>query len=453
MKKIELLNIPLSQMTSLNDHLKMAKPFIYSEQGQAEALSWISQQIATIRPVYQEPLKQIIKLNLPNPAVDYVEAGYDSCQSHRKLAKVVGEVFLVGGLTQEAQLLGLPFDIGQVQAMVGSTLVIPPEYNGVVCRISQELGGSQDFLFPGVTATTEKFLSPEDLAYSSLKGHPEVSVRNLTGVGGIRKDNEWNMATDLPTFVNLKVQEDKRYYPGMGIFYWLSKLPPGEIPAMDALRGKSIYTKMVALAEAAKNTPKTEVEGLTVLCSAYLPPWKEMKKWLPFSSGDGILDFSTAYHSPSYEFHFLSTLFTDLLLGKRPGAQTFSQIDNLVTKLNHLWSFNSTIHLPWTSELAGLSNDLMGKITNLKGDHCLRYGIGSKGKSLEIREYHYGQNRNFPFEYQGKTACALVYYPHSDVFGGACQWEGLSITDPMWSGLTKDGLVKTMLKIIDNYDK
>lgn len=447
-----MLNIPPKQVVTINDHLERAKGYVYADLGQKEAIEWMKSRLSTIKPEYAGTLAQIVDENLPSIEVAYVEGGYDSCQSHRKLAKIVGEIFLVGGLTYEAKLMGLNVDFDVVKSFISSNLIIAPEHEAIICKMAKELGGSQDFIFPGITKTDETTPSLEELTYLSLKGKPIISVRNLTGVGGLRNDKDWNLAADLPSFVNLKVAEDKRYYPGMGVFYWLTQIPIENIPLLTSFKEKLIYQEIVKLKESVEKTPKMQAEGLSILCSAYLPPWSEMKKWLPFTGAGIIGDLSSAFHSPSYEFYFLNHLFKELAVGKTPDDKMVNQVRNLSEKLSHMWSFNSTIHLPWTSELAGLSNNLMGQITNFKGDYCMRYGVGYQGKSIEIREYHFGQNRAFPSEYSGKTCHAIIVYPQSELFEGKSCWQGFDSTSDEWTGLNQKGLIKTMLEIIKNYD-
>ena len=254
---IETMNIPPKQMVELKEHINWAKDYICTDNGQEEALFWLHKQTETIRPEYAEAIISTVKNNLPDPEVGYLETGYDSCQSHRKLAKVVGELFLVGGLTYEAKLLGLDISFDQVLKTVKSELIISRKFALLFCQMAQELGGCQDFIFPGVTKTDSMVPDLEDFTWLTLTGKPIITVRNITGVGGLRKDRDWNWATDLPTFVDLKVKEDKRYYPGMGIFYWLTQNSLDQIPALKNLDNSVISKKVFMLKRAIDNTSKS----------------------------------------------------------------------------------------------------------------------------------------------------------------------------------------------------
>lgn len=448
-----MLNIPTDQLGLLKEHLARAESYVFTESGQTEALIWMQSQLSTINPKYGEPLWQIVNQNLPSPDVSYVETGYDSCQSHRKLSKIIGETFLIGGLIYESKLMGLNTNIDSIKNQIGSEINIPFQYQNIICQMAQELGGNQDFLFPGVTPTDNDTPSLSELTALTLSGESIVSVRNLSGVGGVRNDKEWNWSTDLPTFINLKVTEDKRYYPGMGIFYWLSQTPIEEIPVLAKIKNSPIYNEIKLLQEAILQTPKNEKQNISILCSTTLLSWHEMKQWLPFDGKSIPNDLGGAFHSPSFEFNFLSCLFKDIISGKNVDKQMVNQLHNLKEKLSHLWSFNSTIHLPWTSEIAGLSNNMIGQITNMNGDYCIKYGIGQNGKSIVINEYHFGQQRLFPAQYNGKVCYSVEIYPESELFTGNVKETGFNPDKPEWLGLKKNGLIKTMLEIINTYDK
>jgi len=453
MKQIETLPIPSEQLTIINNHLDVANKHIYIDQGQSEAITWLQKSMESINPQYIDAINTVIELNPLSSDVSYTETGYDSCQSHRKLAKVVSELFLIGGMTYESNLLGLQNSFTDVQKEIKSELKVPQQIQSTICDMAKELGGNQDFIFPGVTKTDESTESLEDMTWLTLTGKPIVSVRNITGIGGIRSDKEWNFSTDLPSYIELKIKEDKRYYPGMGIFYWLSKYSLDDILAIGNINNPNIIQKITKLQKAILQTPKVKIEGLSVLCSTYIPTWNETKKWLEYKNDDKQLELASAFHSPSYEFDFLNKLFSNQNLSENQNKTILLQFDNLISKLCNSWSFNSTIHIPWTSELDILSNNLMGKITNLNGDYCLRYGIGYQGKSLEIKEFHTGQERLYPADTSGKTCYAIIYYPYSNVFQGDNIQVGFNSKDMAWQNLKQDGLINTMLKIIKSYEK
>ncbi len=454
MKNIECLSISADQKKMVNNHLAMAQEYVVPEMGQQQALINLRNKFELFAPKYADMLIEIVEANLPDVSTVYGESGYDSSQSNRKLSKIVGEIFLIGGLTAEGKLLGLGVDCQSVMTLIKSGLSIPDEYYEAIESLSLEKGGEQDFLFPGVTATDESVDSLEEMIVNTLTGSPMISVRNIAGVGGLRDDKDWNMATDMPSFIDLKVLEDKRYYPGMGVFYWLSAMPLSDIPAIQSIKGSSMYKELEGLKASIEQTkPKTE-ENISVLCTAYLPSWNEMKQWIPYQDSEFLGDLSSAFHSPSYEFSFLKMLFDNISSGKSPNeAIVKSQIQDLKSKLNYLWSFNSPIHLPWTSELAGLSNNLMGNVTNLSGDYCLRFGLGKGNSSIELREYHYGSGRNTNPVYQGKTAYCMVYYPDSKVFEGKKHWKGIDLSDPFWKNYHSKGLLQTLIEAINYYEQ
>lgn len=449
--KLGSFGVPEGQIDQLWSHLETAEKYIYPSDGGIESgMNWLSQSMtALIDADSASLLYSIADKNKPDPDVEYIEEGYDSCQSHRKISKVVGEAILIGGLIYEASLLGIGLDLESSKKYVGSTLKIEPEEAAGLVGIAMKYGAKQDFIFPGVTPSTDKTEPLEDLAYFALKGKPKTSVRTLTGVGGLRQDKDWNYASDMITFVGLKVSEDKRYYPGIGIFYLLKSLDVSGIPVLMELKNKNskAYGDVLSFIESVKNTPMQEFSGVSVLCSAYLPSWDEMKTAQGFASAS-YLELADSFHSPSYEFSMLKSIFDQINSAKISDIDVSKQLAKLKKELSYCWTFNSTIHLPWTSELAGLSNGLIGSVTNGVGDYCIRYGVGYGGKSIEIREYNFGDIRNFPHGLSGKNSHRVLVYPSSDCFEGEYSSFMLTADNPMWSDIQEQGFLKTALQYL-----
>lgn len=446
MKEInfESLGIPADQIQKLENHLKKAENYVFPQDpGLEESLEWLKYNlVSNLDMAGSELLYQIAVKNLPDFNVEYTENGYDSCQSHRKLSKVLGEAILLGGLVYEYGLLGIDLSVMQAMQIVGSTLTLSKSQIYALPRIAQMYGSSQDFLFPGVTPSSLLTPSLSQYAYNALSGKPLTTVRSLTGVGGIRFDKDWNYAVDFSTFVNLKIEEDKRYYPGIGIYFALLNLKEGDIPALDNRAMKS-------LAQAIKSVQEKKYQGVSVLCSAYIPPWRELKEY-QHTTGNNLLEISESFHSPAYDFAGLFGVTERLKKSGSLDAGNIAQVNKLKAKLGNIWSFNSTIHLPWTSELAGISNDLMGVISNKQGDWAIRYGVGWHDTSLEIREYHFGQERKFPFDLSGKVAYGLLFYPKSGFFSGEVENIDLTSANLFWNEVNRDGFMAAALKKLEN---
>lgn len=423
------LGIPDEQIEKIKKHLKTASKHVYKDDpGQTDSFVWIKDNLSQLPSEYSEVLYGILEANKPDPAVSYIEEGYDSCQSHRKISKIIGESLLLGGLVYEFGLLGIKIDIEKAKTIIKSNLVIYDNEAKALPEIAKKYGANQDFLFPGVTPSSIETASLEEYAYLVLLGKPITSVRSLLGVGGIRFDKDWNWATDFSTFVNLKIEEDKRYYPGIGIYFALLN---------SDSNGEMVGNKAsFDLIQAVKSVQKKEYQGVSVLCSAYIPSWGEMKQY-QHNAGYDSIELAESFHSPAYDFSHLLTMYE---------KNDFSQIKKFIAKLGNIWSFNSTIHLPWTSELAGLSNDLIGSITNEVGDHAIRYGVGWSNMSLEIKEYHFGQQRKFPADVSDKVAYGLFFYPESGSFQGKVEKDSFIPGSKFWEKVKKDGFMAGALE-------
>lgn len=443
---LQSMGVSEDQIGLLASHLATAVKFVWpTDPGIPEALTWMHCSLSkNLTPTDTDLLLDIVTKNLPSSEVVYGEVGYDSCQSHRKLSKVAGEAILIGGMIYESQLLGLPINLEEAKTLVDSQLELDQDDAGGLVRIAQKHGGAQDFLFPGVTPSDTDTPSLAKFAVATLAGQPLTSVRTLTGVGGLRYDQDWNFVTDFKTFVKLKVTEDKRYYPGIGIFYLLLNNDLFMFPALDHVAPIEQFKQKLSEVE------NKQFQGVSVLCSAFLPGWPEMKKYQDFTSPKSLA-LAEAFHSPAYEFAILHETIKNITTDQID-KNLMGQLDILITKLDYLWSFNSTIHLPWTANMAGLSNDLIGKITNSVGDYGIRYGMGYAGKSLEIRELSFGNNRKFPLGLAGQTVYIVRIYKGSDCFQGNYQESPLKPGDSLWKQISKLGFMKAGLALLEKHE-
>lgn len=448
MAKTEIENlkawgVPEKQAGWLMAHLARAQGHVYVEDGgEVRAWDWLRGALTENLPTrIAGVLMRVARDNPPDALVEYKECGYDSCQSHRKLSKVVGEALLVGGVMHEAQMVGMRLDLEEAKSLVGSNLKVRDQFSRRLVEAASQFGAMQDFLFPGVTPSSKETPSLEQLAVATLSGQPKTTVRTLTGVGGLRSDRDWNYVTDFKTFVKLKVTEDKRYYPGIGLFFLLLEMAPEQVLAV---RDVGVLEEMRRGLEQVK---PASYQGVTVLCSAFVPGWEEMREMQGYV-GDKSLELADAFHSPSYEF---ATLYSAVksLEGRRQIDESWQRALRLMMhKLEWLWSFNSTIHLPWTANLAGLSNDLMGKITNRVGDKGLRYGVGYKGKSLEVREVTWGGERVFPVGLGLGQAYGARYYGDSDCFEGDYESFPVYPGSGLWSQIERSGFMGAALEFL-----
>lgn len=443
---LQSMGVSEAQVGLLASHLAKAAEFVWStDPGIPSALEWMHDSLSkNLIPTDAKLLLDVVIKNLSSAEVVYSEAGYDSCQSHRKLSKVAGEAILIGGMIYESQLLGLPIKLEEAKTLVNSQLELDQNDASGLVRIAQKHGGAQDFLFPGVTPSNADTPSLASYAVAALGGQPLTSVRTLTGVGGLRYDQDWNFVTDFKTFVKLKVTEDKRYYPGIGVFYLLLNNALSVFPGLTSVTSLEQFKQKLSVVE------DKQFQGVSVLCSTFLPSWPEMKKYQDFTSPQSLA-LAEAFHSPAYEFSILLGAIKNIAVGQVDKALV-EQLNILTEKLDYLWSFNSTIHLPWTASMAGLSNDLMGKITNSMGDYGIRYGIGYAGKSLEIRQLTFGINRKFPLGLAGQTIYITRIYGESDCFQGTYQESSLKPGDNLWKKIQKLGFMKAGLALLEKHE-
>ena len=443
---LQSMGVSEAQIGLLANHLASAAEFMWpTDPGIPEALKWMHESfVKHLSPHDADLLLNVVVKNLPSPEVVYSEVGYDSCQSHRKLSKVAGEAILIGGMIYESQLLGLPINLEEAKALINSQLDLNQDDAENLTLIAKKHGGAQDFLFPGVTPSNTDTPSLASYAVATLSGQPLTSVRTITGVGGLRYDQDWNFVTDFKAFVKLKVTEDKRYYPGIGIFYLFLNNDLSAFPTLTSIASVAQFKQKLSKVE------NMQFQGVSVLCNTFLPSWYEMKKYQDFTSPKS-LPLAEAFHSPAYEFAILLETIKKIATGQVEKA-LLEQLEILTEKLDYLWSFNSTIHLPWTANMAGLSNDLIGKITNLVGDYGIRYGMGYAGKSLEIRQLTFGDNRKFPIGLAGQTVHIVRIYEENDCFQGNYQESSLKPGDDLWKQIQKLGFMKAGLILLGKHE-
>jgi len=91
---------------------------------------------------------------------------------------------------------------------------------------------------------------------------------------------------------------------------------------------------------------------------------------------------------------------------------------------------------------------LIGRITNTQGDHCIRYGVGYGGGSLEIREYFFGGQRKFPQGLAGQKAYGVRWYPNSEVFEGGFHESTLDFSDKFVQEIVDKGFLAAALGLL-----
>jgi hypothetical protein len=439
------LGIPDQQIAEIDAHLEKASRYVFLDTGFNDAFVWLKKSLDSyLEPEHAELLLKVTRENFEPKNVHYLEEGYDSCQSHRELSKIVSESILLGGLAYESKLLGWESSTREAHRQSNSKTSVREELPDLA-QIAAKHGGRQDFLFPGVTPTDRNTPSLAAMTYATLCGKPFTSVRTLTGVGGLRSDRDWNHVTDLATFAGLKVEEDKRYYPGLGIFNLLKNQPLSYLPACESLKitNPSLFRLIEQFKETLDGVKTIDFSGVTILCSTFLPAWNDAKAYQAFTTSFQ-LNLEADFHSPSYEFMILRSIFENKLNVR----EAENGLNALKFALKKCWSFNSTIHLPWTSELAPLSNNLVGNITNKMGDTAKRYGVGYEGRSLEVIEYNYGKDRTYPYGLAGLTSYVLKTYPESDTFEGPNMSEPLMPSHPVWQEIKQTGFLKVALETL-----
>lgn len=444
------LGIDEAQLNLINDQLAHAQEHVHQpEETLEQATAWLNDSLhGALKSEHADMLMGVV-LRAADEAYSptYEEEGYDSSQIHRYLSKIVSEAILIGGFSYEAQLLGF----GGTEALelfLKPSLVIKPEELPTLEEIAAIHGSAQDFIFPGVTPSSTDTPSLEAMALQTLGGNPLTSVRTVTGVGGLRADRDWNHVSDLKTFAELKVSEDKRYYPGIGIFYLLAQNELADIPVVEILakHDPKTYAQIVELKETIDAMAPIDYEGVSILCSTFLPAWHKLKQLQGFADQQHP-DISWNIHSPSYEFAVLRKVFEDTQGSSKVQSASLDRLIGLCK--SSAWSFNSTIHLPWTSQLSSLSNGLIGQITNRKGDYGIRYGVGKNGKSIEVIEHYFGASRSWPFAKQLGSVATVKYYDGSDSFAGTGKETLLAEDAEFAAAITRSGFLLAALQKLE----
>lgn len=339
-------------------------------------------------------LKALLRkyLQSVSPQVRYTEEGYDSCQVHREISKMVSHLLCIGNLWQEAHdYLNIALSVADIQQLIGSDLVLTGQEIIVLGQISRQIGAQQDFLFPGVTRSSEDVPDLETFALETILGNPRISVRHLTGVGGLRFDRDWNYCLSLSPFTQKKVEEDKRFYPGSGIAYML--LHGDTIASSTALQwlqseSRASFRELEGLIGRLKNQSVSRTD-VSLIHSAYAPTsgeFFEARSCIMDNPGSLHARLGEAFHSPSYQYGYWKA-FGESLSRKDHQQLSFSLEE--MGRAHGLFSFNSPIHLPWCVELSDLTHRYIGRITNRRGEYAIRYGVGlaETGTSVEVRFY------------------------------------------------------------------
>lgn len=410
--KIGLMSRGVSKehLQKVGEFCHVSKKYVFPKEHTIEdGLAMISSKLKPLvspqeLAVVEEKTKAL--LSQAPPELKYAEEGYDSCQANRETSKVISSLLCMGGVYFEGKnLLGIDLSPEDIKSILGLNIELTKEELDILGKVADKLGNQQDFLFPGVTASNENTPDLEMFALSSLAGKPQVTVRNIVGVGGVRLDKEWNMVTTFWNFAKAKVEEDRRYYKGLGILYFLVNVPREEIPALCQLRSQDhvSYSLLTAEIERLKGEDKT-VKDCSILCSAYMPPAYELKGAreadlvIDSKINDFLAMLNQAFHSPAYVFaHFykIGEILGKLSggeLGAKDASEIITQQTIQVKKwAKGLWTFNSTIHLPWASSSSYLAHDLIGgKVTNQRGEWSIRYGVGTEKGAFETRLYGLG---------------------------------------------------------------
>jgi hypothetical protein len=231
------LGVPKHQIDAIKEHITSANSHVYSaDLGPDEAITWLNKSLKlALEPKVASHILGLANCHKPTK-VEYLEEGFDSNQSHKHLSKVVSELILLGGVAYEYELLGLPFDTTQETDNIASGNDLSASDLLMLSNVAKVYGAKQDFLFPGVVPSCADTPGLHEYAQMCLAGTPMTTVRTVHGLGGLRSDVDWNYVVDLPSFASLKVSDDKRYYPGLGVFDALQKHHIDDIPAVCGIK-------------------------------------------------------------------------------------------------------------------------------------------------------------------------------------------------------------------------
>jgi hypothetical protein len=446
--QLSAMGIPDNQIYLIQNHLVQAKSEIVSpDPGLPAAFEWLENQVKHVFPSSQcNKVMAVVHRNAPAYVSPSSESGFDSCQSRRALAKIVGEAIAVGGFTREYELMGLPLNSHRVREYTGSQLNLDADDIRIFKNFTESGAADQDFLFPGVTPT-DSSCDLEQAVLDTLSGTPPVGVRSIIGLGGLRADREESSVNDMPSYFRHKLTSDHRFYPGMAVLDALNRFSPNQIPTFNRLEPlhPEVYRRLIGFKSHLNSIPVVHIPDVSTLCCSAIPTWNHTKNALS-SAVDARLELSPAFHSPSYDISFLEELLSDLHYGRPITPETVIWgITLLENQLHRLFSFNNPLHLPFTQDRSEKANGIMGVITNKAGDSCTRFGIGHSGRSLEIVEYSFGSSRSFS-ETSGNFAYQVKYYPQSHLFLGPSASSFITPESPFWHTVEKEGFIKASLR-------
>lgn len=427
--------VDINRMIKL--HLQASAPYVITENTTAGAMYLLKQQLSGhMDKKSAAVLMHIVQQNMEPVEFVYHESGYDSNQPGRYLSSIVAEALLIGGYLHESGLAGQFISPAQVKINLASRLKLSGIRANQLAGIAAVYGRSQEYLFPGVTPSDERVPSLEDMALHTLQGNPPVSVRSLTGLGGVRYDREHNHIADFLTYLNMKSVKDRRYYPGMFLLLLSLQTGQGSVEHHPLFRSEQFHKLLRTI----QHTPPFRCNNHSSLCSAVLiqretlpGQIKQTNKTLP------VID---AFHSPAYELLNFYTCFKNVSAfpeNKIHKGKFDQSIALLISKVHRLYTFNSTIHLPWADSLAFLANGLIGQVKNNKGDAVVRFGIGRAGKSVELVAVNYAEGMNGYY---------MKQYVSSSLFEGDYEPHFISEDDHHWKFIVEQGFIRYCLRMI-----
>ncbi len=432
------LQVNRSTQQLIHSHLEVVSQYIHSrsstvdeaiEEIEKKMLQTVDKEIVML--IMQIVQKNKEKINLPKIKNKKKKKWNNSFDVRYYVSHIISEIILIGGLLYEAEMLGIVLDVVEAKRITRSELFIEDMCKDMLEEFARKYGYQQDFLFSGVIIPEK--IDVYNIIAQTIQGKPQKLKRSLFGVGGLRYDTSYNYVHDIKTFVYTKILIDRRYYPGIWIFYLLSQLPLGEIPILKPT--SQFYSeKLLFLQKEIQRIQKKEYKSVTILCSTELPDAISYWSFLHYGT-QKYLELPLAFHSPSDIFGMMKKIFEDR-------AEISSMLPMIEKKLSYYWTFNSILHLPWTNKLSYLSHHLIGKIRNEQGMHCIRYGVGLKKRSIEIREYMVAKESHVQRLYQ------LRFYFKSQYYKGGYSSYFLQHHALLWRHIEDYGFFASFLPVL-----
>jgi Pyruvate phosphate dikinase, AMP/ATP-binding domain len=333
-----------------------------------------------------------ITLEQAKPDV-YTEEWFDSCQTRRRVSKVIAELMLVSWTMYERSLLGEDISLENAQWICGSTIIIDKKYEDHLISIAEKYWDNQEFLFPWVSPSSKETPHISEYMKDLLNGNPKPSVRAVTWLGGLRDDKEENHTVDFKQFLELKMKEDKRYYPGVVSLNLLLEKNIDEIPLITTIKEEypNVYANILELKSILEWQKSESIDDAALLCAAYLPnniSQNVINSSYPKNSDLTYTRLLQAFHSPRSELDAFQKLLQSITNGEKISEEEIGHVfEPLKMQAGWMKTFNSTLHIPWASGLAKLSNGLIGNIKTKEWVSVTRYGIWYNNKSLEVLQY------------------------------------------------------------------